>query len=179
MTELWDVYDENKNKTGKLVERENYKFQKGEYHLITVAVIMNSKKQILIAKRSEKKKRAPLKWEFSGGGVRAGENSLQAILRELKEEIGLEFSAKEAIFLKDIRKDEENGSGSFKDFWLFKTDIKAENITFPDNEATEAKWVTIDELLEMVENEKIISGLDFVRKDFELAIEKSQYSKKA
>jgi len=31
----------------------------------------------------------------------------------------------------------------------------------------------------MVENEEIISGLDFVRKDFELAIEKSQYSKKA
>ena len=48
MTELWDVYDENKNKTGKLVERETYKFQKGEYHLITVAVIINSKNQILI-----------------------------------------------------------------------------------------------------------------------------------
>ena len=106
-------------------------------------------------------------------------NAKACILRELKEEIGLEFSAKEAIFFKDIRKDEENGSGSFKDFWLFKTDIKAENITFPDNEATEAKWVTINELLEMVENEEIISGVDFARKDFELAIEKSQYSKKA
>lgn len=56
MTELWDVYDINKNTIGKVVERETYKFQKGEYHLITVAVIMNSKKQILIAKRSERKK---------------------------------------------------------------------------------------------------------------------------
>ena len=49
MTELWDVYDINKNTIRKVVERETYKFQKGEYHLITVAVIMNSKKQILIA----------------------------------------------------------------------------------------------------------------------------------
>lgn len=179
MAELWDVYDSNKNVTGKLVERDIYKFQKGEYYLITLAVIMNSKKQILIAKRSESKKREPLKWELSGGGVRAGENSLQAILRELTEEVGLKFSVDEAILLKELKKEKENGAGNFKDFWLFKTDIKAEDVTFPDNEATEAKWVTINELLEMVENEEIISGLDFVRKDFELAIEKSQYSKKA
>ena len=55
---------------------------------------------------------------------------------------------------------------------LFKTDVKAEEITFPDQEATEAKWVTINELLEMSENDEIISGLDFIEKDYELALEK-------
>ena len=132
MGEMWDIYDSNRNKTGRLAERENYKFQKGEFHLITVAVIMNPKKQILLAKRAENKKRAPLKWED------------------------------EAIFLKETKKNEENNSGAFKDFWLFKTDVKAEEITFPDQEATEAKWVTINELLEMSENDEIISGLDFI-----------------
>lgn len=170
MAELWDVYDIDRKVTGKLVERETYKFQKGEYHLITVAVLINSQKQILIAKRSENKKRAPLKWELSGGGVRAGESSLQAILRELTEEIGLKFSADEAILLKEAQKDEENGGGCFKDFWLFKTDIKAEDITFPDKEATEAKWVTIDELLNMVDQDEIISGMDFGREDYEKAL---------
>ena len=123
MGEMWDIYDSNRNKTVRLAERENYKFQKGEFHLITVAVIMNPKKQILLAKRAENKKRAPLKWELSGGGVRAGETSLQAILRELAEEIGLKFSEDEAIFLKETKKNEENNSGAFKDFWLFKTDV--------------------------------------------------------
>ena len=97
---------------------------------------------------------------------------MQAILRELTEEIGLKFLEDEAIFLKETKKREENESGAFKDFWLFKTDVKAEEITFPDQEATEAKWFTIDELLKMAENDEIISGLDFLEKDYELALEK-------
>ena len=32
--------------------------------------------------------------------------------------------------------------------------------------------VTIDELLKMAENDEIISGLDFLEKDYELALEK-------
>ena len=43
---------------------------------------------------------------------------------------------------------------------------------FPDKEATAAKWVTIDELLKMVEKDEIISGLEFVKKDYELALKK-------
>lgn len=172
MSELWDIYDSNRKLTGRLAERETYQFKKGEYNLITVAIIMNSQNQILIAKRSEKKKREPLKWELSGGGVRAGETSLQAMVRELKEEIGLEFSTDEAVYLKELKKETQLGSGTFKDFWLFKTNIKSEEITFPDQEATEAKWVTIDELLKMVENEEIISGLDFVKKDYDEAVKK-------
>ena len=103
MEELWDIYDTNRQATGRLAKRETYKFQKGEFHLITVAVIINSQKQILIAKRSETKKREPLKWELTGGGVRAGENTLQAILRETMEEIGLKFEKDDAIFLKEIK----------------------------------------------------------------------------
>ncbi len=170
MSELWDVYDENKNITGKLVERDTYKFQKGEYYLITVAVIINSNKQILIAKRSGKKENAPLKWELSGGGVRAGENSLQAILREISEELGLKFSEKEAFLLKETKKEKELGSGMFKDFWLFKSDAKLQDITFPDKEATEAKWVTIEELQQMVKDEQFISCLDFGKEEYEKAL---------
>ena len=109
MSELWDIYDSNKQITGRLAERDTYKFQKGEYYLIVVAAIINSRKEILITQRAETKKAAPLKWELTGGGVRAGETSLQAILREISEEIGLTFKEKDAIFLKEFKKEGESG----------------------------------------------------------------------
>lgn len=43
MAEFWDIYDQNKCKTGKLAQRDVYQFKRGEYHLVVVAVIMNSK----------------------------------------------------------------------------------------------------------------------------------------
>ena len=30
MAEFWDIYDENRRKTGKIAERDVYKFKKGE-----------------------------------------------------------------------------------------------------------------------------------------------------
>lgn len=170
MAELWDVYDINRNKTGKTIERENYKFKEGEYFLITVAVIMNSKKQVLITRRSETKKTAPLKWDLTGGGTRAGETTLQAICRETSEEIGMKFKPEDATFLKEIRRD--GVPSSFKDFWLFRSDINADEIQFPDGEAVEAKWATIDEILQMQQNKETISGLNFTQQVYDLAVEK-------
>lgn len=170
MSELWDIYDINRKKTGRLAERETYEFKEGEYYLIVVAVIINSQKQILTAKRSEIKKREPLKWELTGGGVRAGEDSLEAIIRETKEEIGLTFKPEEAKLIKAKIKNKDNGSGAFKDFWLFKLDVEADKIKFPDKEAMDAKWVSIDEFMKMQERGEVISGIDFGKEEYELAL---------
>ena len=80
------------------------------------------------------------------------------MLRELKEELGLSFTENEAVFYKTVvRKDKNN----FKDLWLFRRAIDAKNITFPDGEATEAKWITIDEFNKMVQNNEIVPTIDF------------------
>lgn len=170
MAELWDIYDKNKNKTGKLAERGVYEFKEGEYHLVVVALIINSKKEILITKRSATKKAEPLKWELTGGGVPAGETSLQGILRETSEEIGMRFMPEDAIFLKETRKDKN--PADFKDLWLFKNDSPIENIKFEDGEVSDAQWVTIEQFLQMKENKEMISTIDFGREEYNLALEK-------
>lgn len=158
MAELWDIYDINKKKIGKTAERDIYQFKEGEYHIVVTGIIINSKKEILISKRAKRKKFG-LMWECSGGSILAGETSLEGIIRELKEELGIEFSKKEAIFLKEIRRDKI--PPDFKDIWLFKKDIDEREIIFPDGEAIDAKWVTIDEFIQMYKNKKIVPTVDF------------------
>ena len=153
MSELWDIYDINKKRVGRTAERNIYQFKKGEYHIVVTGIIINSKNEILISKRAEHKKFG-LMWECSGGSILAGETSLEGIIRELKEELGIEFSKKEAIFLKEIRRDKL--PPDFKDLWLFRRDIDKREITFPDGELIDAKWVTIDEFVKMHENKEIV-----------------------
>lgn len=170
MAELWDIYDINKNKTGRFAERGIYKFKKGEYHIVSVALIMNSKNEILITRRAETKKSEPLKWELTGGSIKAGETSLQGILREIKEEIGLIFTEKDAIFLKEIRKDKI--PPDFKDIWLFKKDVKLEDIKFTDGEVIDAKWATIEQFLQIKESKQAVSTIDLGRDEYEMALKK-------
>ena len=54
--------------------------------------------------------------------------------------------------------------------WLFRRDIKEEEITFPDGEATDYKWVTIDEFMKMFNNKEIVPSVNFGRKDYEKAL---------
>lgn len=163
MNELWDIYDINKNKLGRTAERDVYKFKEGEYHIVVTGIIINSENKILISKRAEHKKFGGM-WECNGGSILTGETSLEGILRELKEELGLEFSKKEAIFLKEIRRDK--CPPDFKDLWLFRKDIKIENLTFSDGETIEAKWVTIEEFMEMVNNKQIVPTIDFGEEEY-------------
>lgn len=169
MGELWAVYDENRQKTGKIAERDVTQLKEGEYHIIVNGIILNFDNKILIDRRNLEKKYGGM-WECSGGSILKGESSLEGILRELREELGIVFSENEAIFLKEIKR--VKVPCDFKDLWLFRRDIKDEEITMPDGEVTEFKWVTIDEFMEMYENGEIIPTVDFGRDEYELALEK-------
>ncbi len=85
--ELWDVYDGAGNKTGRL-HRRGEPLRPGERHLCVHIWVRRPSGEFLITRRSARKSMAGL-WECTGGCVVAGEDSLSAALREVREETGL------------------------------------------------------------------------------------------
>lgn len=171
MEEIWDIYDTDRNKTGKTARRGVDKLKEGEYHIIVNAIIMNSKNEILISQRASFKE-FPLMWECNGGSILAGETSLEGVLREVKEELGLEFKAEDAIYLKEVRRDRL--PPDFKDLWLFRKDVNLKDVTFPDGEAVDAKWVSIEEFMRMYEDKEIVPTVDFGIEEYNMALEISK-----
>ena len=163
--EIVDIYDENKNKTGKTKVRHKDVLEKGEYIIGVQAIIINSKKQILISQRSSLKEKLPLKWECNGGALLLGENIIDGLIREIYEELGIKLLREEAIFLKTVKKDYE-----FKEIYLFKKDIKKEDIKFTDGEAIDAKWVDINKYTKMFNNGEIVYNIDFDADDYEKSL---------
>lgn len=55
---------------------------------VAVAIITDSEQRVLITKRAEHSPQGGL-WEFPGGKLEAGETAIEALVRELEEEVGL------------------------------------------------------------------------------------------
>ena len=103
--ELWDIYNEKKERTGRTMKRNDWCLKDGEYHLTVLGVIKRTDGRFLITKRVMTKAWAPGCWEVSGGAAMAGEDSKTAVLREIKEETGLDVSAWDGGYLFTYRRD--------------------------------------------------------------------------
>jgi 8-oxo-dGTP diphosphatase len=63
---------------------------------IVVAAVMQRNGRILICRRTPEQPH-PLKWEFPGGKVEAGETPEAALVRELEEELGVQATIESEI----------------------------------------------------------------------------------
>lgn len=86
--ELWDVYDRDRKKTGKVMERGTPSEDEA-YHLVVHVCLFNSKDEMLIQQRQPFKAGWPNMWDVTvGGSAITGDSSQNAAERELFEEIG-------------------------------------------------------------------------------------------
>jgi len=149
MSEYMDVYDTNKNKIGKIIERKNKKnIPEGEYTISVHCFIINSKKQVLLTQRNYNKKRGG-KWEETHGGLKSGEKSIDGIIRELHEEIGVDVKSDELKLYSTIK-----NKRVFRDIYILYKDVPKDSIRFLDGEVIDCKYVSINDYKKMIERGK-------------------------
>lgn len=161
--EKWDILNEDGKPTGKTVLRGNSFFKQGEYHLVVHIWVVSDSGKILIQRRSDTKRLMPGEWAATGGAAISGENSFSAASRELAEELGIKSTEDTLKNLLRIKK-----RNSILDVWFLKSNIGISDLTLQKSEVAEAKWVTKDELISMIENGEFHNyGKEYFNKIFE------------
>jgi 8-oxo-dGTP diphosphatase len=146
-SELIDIYDRSGRRTGKVMERANAFLEEGQYMLYVLAVIQNLEGKFLITRRALDKHWAAGNWEVTGGGVRAGEASGEAVVREVGEECGLDVSAQplDPIFRYE-NVDLPRGDNYLVDIYHFHLDFSPADVTLQRAEAIDFRLVGWDDI---------------------------------
>ena len=164
--EFWDIYDKNKQKTGRVMKRNDWILKDDEYHLSVLGVICRSDGRYLITRRVMTKAWAPGWWEVSGGGVMAGESSEEAVVREVREETGLDVSgARGGYVFSYHRENPGKGDNYFVDIYRFEMDFDEKDVKIQESEALDFKLASVEEI-ESLAREGIFLHYDSIKEVF-------------
>jgi isopentenyldiphosphate isomerase len=157
MEERFDTFDKDGNYLGVRTKSYCHSEHADCYHKTVWIWIINSKKEILVQKRSSLKKFMPEKWDMSSAGhVSTGEDFLTACIRETQEELGLLFKKEQFVFQAEIL------SQSLKEFgqvYFLFADFSIEDTRLQADEVAHIQWFTYDEFI------RLLYSPDFVPHD--------------
>ncbi len=160
--EIWDLYNENRELLGKDHIRGEQLPIDG-YHLVVHVWIRNSKGEYLISQRSANRPTHPLMWECVDGSVVKGEDSLQGVLREVKEEVGIDLlPEKGQVVLSDIKKIEFGKVvNKIVDVWLFDYDGEVDLGNATTDEVAQVAWMNREQIKELFEHNMFVDTLEY------------------
>ncbi|MEI7777118.1 MAG: NUDIX domain-containing protein [bacterium] len=142
-----DVLDKEGNFTG--IKKSKSKIHKsGDWHRSAHIWLMNSKKELLIQRRSPLKVNYPNFWDISAAGhISAGENSKIGAIREIEEELGLGILPEELQFLGSFHEQDILNNGAYidneiDDVYLICRDVEINQLVIQKEEVDEVKWIS-------------------------------------
>ena len=146
--EFNDVYDENRNLTGKVHQRGTH-WQPGEYGVVVCVWVYDGRGHLLLTRRAKGKSFAGT-WENSGGAVQAGETSRQAVARELFEETGIRAEEGEFEYIGSDR-----DAHAFYDFYCLRRELPINAIVLQEGETDGARWATFEQIHRLIREKQI------------------------
>lgn len=152
--EIWDVYDRYRNLTGKtVIRKERGALEKGEYGLVVHVAVFNKNGEMLIQQRQTTKAQYPNFWDISAGGHSiSGEESEDAIHRELLEEIGYDYDFKGIRPYFTI-----NYEDGFGDVYIIDNcELDLENFKLQPEEVQNITWANKSEIKQLIDENKFV-----------------------
>jgi mutator protein MutT len=111
---------------------------------VAVGILINDGR--VLACQRKKEGRYPLKWEFPGGKIEAGETAQNALVRELREELGVLAVPGRALHRQEWVYEEGKDGSAFRVFYFLMESFTG---TPTNNAFEQIKWVTPGQLLTM------------------------------
>lgn len=150
--ELLDVYDSNGKLTGKVIPRgtKDEEFGEDEHIAVAIIYIQNNEGKFLIQKTSISKGAI---YSSTGGHVTHGETPKESIIRETKEEIGLDISNDNIIDLGHICVD-----FPIRFIFYLKKDIDIKDLSLDKEEVESVYFFDLKELNNIIERGKMHKG---------------------
>ena len=156
MAEYLDIFDENWNPTGEVLEKEEAG-RLGKWHRAAHIWIVNPRGELLLQLRSPAKKTHPNMWDISAAGhVRAGESVIDGGIREMREELGVEIAAD---MLVEITRNNSSSNNHLHTVFLTVLDIPPGAFVFNDNEVAGVKYVPWRELAKMSRDDMLANAV--------------------
>ncbi len=148
--EYFDIVDEDNNLTGEQRSRKEV-HEKGLWHRTVHIYYINKENNnyyFLVHLRSRFKDLDPNKWDTRfGGHLKAGQTIEEALVEELKEEIGITAEVKD--FIKGPVKKSNN---EFNYIFYYFGKRYLSDLNFQDKEVQKVKWMSGEEIIKELKN---------------------------
>ncbi len=139
--EYRDLYDENRNPVNKKVMRDG-KVPKGLKYVTVVVFIYNKYTNEWLMQKRTKDKGG--KWATTSGHPVSGQTSIEGMVTEIKEELGIDVKENELRFITTVNRKEK-----FADIYYLESDVNLKDINIQKEEVDAVKWMTKKEIEEL------------------------------
>ncbi|MFN2201323.1 MAG: NUDIX domain-containing protein [Caldilineaceae bacterium] len=107
-------------------------------------VVLNDHQQLLVVSEWHRRDRSQPYYKLPGGALRPGEHLIDAVIREVKEETGVQAAFDALVCFRHWHGYRWNKSDIY---FICRLHAMSEDITIQENEIEEAKWMPVSEYL--------------------------------
>ena len=149
--EYLQVFNSKKERLDEKISRKDkFKLTEDKHFMVVLIFIQNSEGKFLMQKTSKNRGSCIA---TTGGHVSYGDTGFDTVIREVKEELGLDLNPNEVKYI-----DTSEFKNGFLENYYVKKDIDISSLTIQKEEVDYVSWYTIDEIKEFINKKEFREG---------------------